>query len=169
MAAWVFLRTSTLVTWFLYEIPVTFVSIPSQRPLSFSLALQSRSLTHSQVYKNVDMTKERISSTFDPRDMLLCQSCSGMCNLWESLRFWAVIWNNCSKVLEACHCSKLLSFNLDLLLDGCHWRCLSLVLSFQHLSPFYTLCRSCRDYQLGPLVVALLQQDHQWHRQTADW
>ena len=29
---------------------------------------------------------------------------------------------------------------------------------FQHLSPFYTLCRFCRDFQLGLIVPALLQK-----------
>ena len=60
---------------------------------------------------------------------------------------------------------------LDLSLDAigavCHL--CGLLLVFQHLSPFYTLCRFCRDFQLEPLVPALLQQEHQCHRETADW
>ena len=38
MAAWIFLQTSSLVTWSLY--------VSSQRPVSFSLALPSKSMTH---------------------------------------------------------------------------------------------------------------------------
>ena len=43
MAAWIFLRTSSLVTWSLYEM---FNSISSQKPAFFSLTLQSRSIIH---------------------------------------------------------------------------------------------------------------------------
>ena len=43
---------------------------------------------------------------------------------WENLWFGAVIWNNCSKVLEACYSAQLLSFYLYLSLDAigtvCH-------------------------------------------------
>ena len=46
VAAWIFLRTSSLVTWYLFEISVTFGIISSQRPASFSQALLSRSMTH---------------------------------------------------------------------------------------------------------------------------
>ena len=46
-------------------------SISSQKPAFFSLTLQSRSMIHSHAYRNMEMTRERISFTFDPRDMLL--------------------------------------------------------------------------------------------------
>ena len=49
---------------------MTFGSISSQRPASFSLALPSRSMTNRRTEK-VDMTRECISFIFDPRDMLL--------------------------------------------------------------------------------------------------
>ena len=42
MAAWIFLQTSSLVTWSLYETG----SISSQRPVIFSLTLLSRSMIH---------------------------------------------------------------------------------------------------------------------------
>ena len=49
----------------------TFGSISSQRrPASFSLALLSH-VHDSQAFRNMDMTRERISFTFDPRYMLL--------------------------------------------------------------------------------------------------
>ena len=44
-------------------------SISSQKPAFFSLTLQS--LHDSQAYRNMEMARERISFTFDPRDMLL--------------------------------------------------------------------------------------------------
>ena len=43
MTPWIFLRTSSLVTWSLYEM---FNSISSQKPAFFSLILQSRSMIH---------------------------------------------------------------------------------------------------------------------------
>ena len=46
-------------------------SISSQKPAFFSLTLQSRSMIHRQEYRNMEMTRERISVTFDPRHMLL--------------------------------------------------------------------------------------------------
>ena len=42
-------------------------SISSQKTAFFSLTLQSRSIIH----RHTEMTRERISFTFDPRDMLL--------------------------------------------------------------------------------------------------
>ena len=46
MAAWIFLRTSLLVTWSLYEMFNSLRSISSRRPVFFSLTLQSRSMSH---------------------------------------------------------------------------------------------------------------------------
>ena len=46
MAAWIFLRTSSLVTWSLYESSIASGSISSQKPAFFSLTLQSRSMIH---------------------------------------------------------------------------------------------------------------------------
>ena len=48
MAAWIFLRTSSLVTWSIYEMcSIASGSISSQKPAFFSLTLQSRSMIHS--------------------------------------------------------------------------------------------------------------------------
>ena len=70
MAAWIFLRTSSLVIWSLYEISIASGSISSQKPAFFSL--NSAVKVHdSQAYRNMEMKRERISFTFDPRDMLL--------------------------------------------------------------------------------------------------
>ena len=46
MAAWIFLRTFSLVTWSLYEMFNTNSNISSQKPAFFSLTLQSRSMLH---------------------------------------------------------------------------------------------------------------------------
>ena len=51
------------------------------------------------------------------------------------------------RVLEACHTSKILSFYLDLPLDAIGAQFV-ITLSFQRLSPFYSLCRFYRDFQL---------------------
>ena len=72
MAAWIFLRTSSLVTRSLYEM---FNSLRQHLISFFYLTLQSRSMirrhTEIQAYRNMDMTRERISFTFHPTDMLL--------------------------------------------------------------------------------------------------
>ena len=67
VAAWIFLRSSSFVTWSLYKM---FKWPPVASNL---LSLHSfLSLCHdSQAYRNMEMTRERISFTFDPRDMLL--------------------------------------------------------------------------------------------------
>ena len=70
MAAWIFLRTSSLVTWSLYEM---FNSL-RKHLISKACVLFSNSAAKvhdSQAYRNMEMTRERISFTFDPRDMLL--------------------------------------------------------------------------------------------------
>ena len=67
MAAWIFLRTSSLVTWSLYEM---FNSLISKACVLFSNSAVK--VHHSQAYRNMEMTRERISFTFDPRDMLFC-------------------------------------------------------------------------------------------------
>ena len=46
MATWIFLRTVLLVTWSLYETSSNLRSIKSQRRVSFSPAIPSRSMTH---------------------------------------------------------------------------------------------------------------------------
>ena len=46
MAVWIFLRTSSLVTWSLYECSIAYGNISSQKPAFFSLILQSGSMIH---------------------------------------------------------------------------------------------------------------------------
>ena len=45
--------------------------VASQKPAFFSLTLQSRSMIRTQAYRNIEMKRERINFTFDPRGMLL--------------------------------------------------------------------------------------------------
>ena len=70
MAVWIFLRTSSLVTWSLYEM---FNSIRyhliSKACVLFSISAVR--VHDSQAYRHMEMTRERISFTFDPRDTLL--------------------------------------------------------------------------------------------------
>ena len=55
---------------------------------------------------------------FKSREMLLSlwnwlqlrKSCRGLCNPWENLRFWAMIWNNCSEVLKSRYGTQHLPF-----------------------------------------------------------
>ena len=113
------------------------------------------------------MTREHqlhLWSKISPNGLQLCKSCSGLFNPWQNLCFGAIIWNNCSKVLEACYSTQLLSFYLYL--SGCHWRCLSSVWTSLHWSPSYALCRFCRDFLLGFLALALPQLEHLCHLQT---
>ena len=70
MAAWIFLRTSSMVTWFLYEMFNTL----RKHLISKACVLFSNSAVkvhYSQAYRNMEMTRECIGFTFDPRDMLL--------------------------------------------------------------------------------------------------
>ena len=68
MAAWIFLRTSSLVTWSLYEMFSNLHLISKACVLISSSAVKFH---YSQAYRNMDMTRECISFTFDPRDMML--------------------------------------------------------------------------------------------------
>ena len=71
MAAWIFLRTSSLVAWSLYEI---FNSL-RKHLISKACVLISNSAVKfpdSQAYRNMEMTRERISFTFGPNGLQLC-------------------------------------------------------------------------------------------------
>ena len=70
IAAWIFLRTSSLVTRSLYEMFSNHqLHIISKACVLFSSSAVK--IHDSQEYRNMDMTWERISFTSDPRDMLL--------------------------------------------------------------------------------------------------
>ena len=65
MAVWIFLRTSSLVTWSFYEM---FNRISKYCVLFSNSAIK---VHDSQVLRNMEMTRERISFTFDQSEMLL--------------------------------------------------------------------------------------------------
>ena len=70
MAALIFLRTSSLVTWSLYEMFNSLrLHLISKACVLFSSSADN--VHDSQAYRNMEMTGERISLTFDPRDKLL--------------------------------------------------------------------------------------------------
>ena len=115
---------------------------PFRIELASVLFFNSASTVHDlQAYRNMEMTRERISFTFDSRDMLLSLQmgfsfvrAAVACAILERISgFGAIIRNNCSKVLEACYSTQLLPFYLYH--SGSHWRCLSPVWSSQHCSP----------------------------------
>ena len=70
IVAWIFLSTSSLVTWSLYEM---FNSLPQHLiPKACILFSNSTVMVHdSQAYRNIEMTRKRTSFTFEPKDMLL--------------------------------------------------------------------------------------------------
>ena len=65
MAAWIFLRTSSLVTWSLYEM---FSNISSQKPAFFPLTLQSRSMIH----RHTEIWKWQVSASASPLIQEIC-------------------------------------------------------------------------------------------------
>ena len=111
--------------------------ISSQRPTFFSLTRCCRRprFTGIQKYRNDKRVHQlhlwsKRYVVLSPNWLQLCKSymysqMSGLHNPHENLRFWAMIWNNCSEVLnKACYDTQLLPFYLDLPLDDteavCH-------------------------------------------------
>ena len=122
----------------------------------------------------MEMARERISLTVDPRDVLLSLQngfnfvrAAVACAILER-----IIGLEPSSETTAPRYSKLVTVPsfcpLPSSPSGCHWRCSSLVWSSQHWSPSCTLWKLCLDFQLGFLVSALCQIEHLCHRQTAD-
>ena len=110
----------------------------------------------SQVFRNMDVTTQCNRFTFYPRNMLsfsiLDSALSELQWLVQSLRELQVLslhLKHCSKVLEACHCSELLIFNLDPPL----WRpliCLSLLWSFSARVSNFRPCAGFAEDLLVP-------------------
>ena len=138
MAAWIFLRTSSLVTWSLYEM---FNSL-RYHLISKACILFSNSAVKvhdSQAYRNREMTRERISFTFDPRDMLLslqmgfsfvraavaCAILERTSGLEPSSETTAPRY---LKLVTVPNCCPFTFISLS----GCHWHCLSSVWSSPH-------------------------------------
>ena len=165
VAAWIFLRTSGM------RIFVAFVRISSQRPETFSSSAVK--VHDSQAYRNMDTTRDRISFIFDPRDMLLSLQ-TGFSYVIAAVVF-AILERGfepssetiAPRYLKLVAISSFYPLSLISLLMPLAPCAISLV--FSALSPFYTLCRFCRDFQLGSLVPAFLQQEYQCRRQIAGW
>ena len=102
MAAWIFLQTSSLVTWSLYEM----FNSGSKACVLFS---NSAVKVHdSQAYRNMEMARECISFTFDPRDMLealyrLQFGNVGLCYRDPYHRRILELWTNCGLVAFGFH------------------------------------------------------------------
>ena len=124
----------------------------------------------------MEITRERISLTFDPREMLLSlqmgfnfvtaavasaipERISGMEPSSET---------TAPRSLKRVTVPSFCPFTF-ISLSGCHWHCLSSVWTSRHLSRSYTLCRFCQHFLLGLLAPVLPQLDHQCYRQTANW
>ena len=138
MAAWNFPPTSSLVTWSLYEMfNSLWYHLISKACILFS---NSAVKVHdSQAHRNMEMTRERISFTFDPRDMLLslqmgfsfvraavaCAILERTSGLEPSPETTAPRYLKLVTVPSFCPFTFIS-------LSGCHWHCLSSVWSSPH-------------------------------------
>ena len=149
-------------------------SSSSQKPAFFSITLQSWSMIH----RHTEIWKWQGSASASPLMLEICRYLSKWASallelqwLLQSLREPLVWSHHLKRLLQGtwtllqCPTSVLLPLSLS----GCHWHCLSSVLSSLHWSPSSTLCRFCRDFLLELLAPALSQLAHLCHRQTADW
>ena len=174
MAAWIFLCISSLVICSLYKM----FNSPRQHLFSEACVLFSNSAVtvhDSQAYRNMEMTRERTSLTFDPRDMLLSlQMCfssvraavaSAILEKFSGLEPSSE--TTAPRYLKLVTVPSFCPFTF-ISLYGCHWRCLSSVWLSRHRSPSYIFCRLCRDFLLVLLDPALPQLERLCHRQTAD-
>ena len=102
MAAWIFLRTSLLVTCSLYEM-FNNLRLHLIAKVCVHFSNSAVKVHDSQAYRNMEMTRERISFTFDLGNMLLSLqmgfsfvrvAVAGLCNPWKNLWLGAIICNN---------------------------------------------------------------------------
>ena len=96
----------------------------------------------SQAYRNMEMTRERISFTFDPKDMLLSLQmgfsfvrAAVACSILE--RTSGLEPSSVSKVLEARYSAQLLPFYLYLSLDAIGAVCHQNLVFFELISILY--------------------------------
>ena len=165
MAAWIFLRTSSLVTWCLYE---TFTSL-RQHFISKACILFSTSdaKTHdSQAYTNKDMPREHISFTSDPRDMLLSLhtgfsfiKAAVACAILERTSGFEPSSDTIApRYLKLVTVPSFCLVTLISLLMPLALFVISFV--FSAIISILYLVKFCWYFQLEPLVLALLQQEH---------
>ena len=138
MAAWIFLRTSSLVTWSSYEM---FNSL-RQHLISKACVLFSNSAVKvhdSQAYRNMEMTRERISFTFDQGDMLLSlqmgfsfvRAAVACAILQRTSGLEPSFETTAPRYLKLVTAPNFCPFTF-ISLAGCHWRYLSSVWSSPH-------------------------------------
>ena len=174
MAAWIFLRTSSLVTWSLYEM---FNSL-RQYLISKACVLFSNSAVKvhdSQAYRNMQMTRERISFTFDPRDMLLSRQTGSS---FVRAAVACAILERTSGLEPSPETTAPRYLKLVTEPNFCHFAFISLwmplalfviSLVFSALISILYLVQVCRNFLLELLAPALPQLVHLCHRQTANW
>ena len=117
----------------------------------------------SQAYRNVEMTRERISFTFEPRERFITLQMGfsfvravAACAILERIScLEPSSETTASKYLKLVTVPSLAASALLPLPS-----CLSSVWSSRQGSPSYTLCRFCRDFLLGLLAPALPQLEH---------
>ena len=172
MAACIFLRTSSLVTKFLYEM---FSSLwwPLISKVCFLLSSFAINVHASQAYRNIEMTRERIRFTFESRDMLLSL------HICFSFVRAAVAREIVERTSEFESSSEIIGTRNLKLVTVPSFRPLTLISLWIPLALFvigfvfsaltsisYLVQVFVEDFQLRLLVPALLQQAQQCHRQT---
>ena len=138
MAGWLFLLTSTLITWSLNEsINNLWKHLISKACVLFSSSAVN--VHDTQAYRNMEITRKSIRFTVDPRDILF--SLQADFSFVRAAVAWSILERICGfnfssetiasrylkhvTVPSFCPFTSLISF-------GCHQRCLSWVWSSQH-------------------------------------
>ena len=153
---------------------VTFGSISSQG-LAYFFSSSAIKVFKSQAFRNMDMTRERISFPFDPKHMLslhigfsFVRAAVACAILERTSDFEPSSETIAPRYLKLVTVPSFCPLTLISL-----WMPLTLfVISFVFSALVYILYLVqvlSRLFQLGPRVLALQQQEQQCHRQTADW
>ena len=137
MAAWIFLRTSLLVTCSLYEM-FNNLRLHLIAKVCVHFSNSAVKVHDSQAYRNMEMTRERINFTFDLGNMLLFLQMgfsfgrvAVACSILERI---SGLEPSSETSLNGTFCflQYPTSAFLPLSLSVCHWRCLSSVWSSWH-------------------------------------
>ena len=125
---------------------------------------KSAAMAHdSQTCRNMEMTRERISFTFDPRNKLLSIQ-TGFSFVTEQ-RLVQSLREPPAEVFEPCFGTQLLPFNVIFVLMPLVLFDIILVLS--PLISILYIVQICRDFQLEVKVPVLPQLEHLCHRKNA--
>ena len=128
----------------------------------------------SQVYRKMDVTRERISLILELREILLSfqtgfslVNAAVVCAIMESISALEL-----SSVITEPRYLKLMtvsSFYLFWSLCWCYWCCLSSAWSSRHWSPCHRLWMFCQDAELNLPVPLPLLLSHQCHQRSRRW